>query len=475
MGGCLSCPSREPSRPSTSPRSEGDRHPPSGKADDRVDFRRGYWGDAAAFCWNNLPLSLANALECYEFTAYSSMEVWLSLLFFHGSTTATWAVFGITFVLRPLGGLMFGVAADLVGRRPAVLTALIAMCGSTVGQGLAPTVPCLGAAWLITCRMVQGLAAGGEMGSVAVILAEQAPPHLLGMSGFPIQAGCLIGFTLSNVVTVALLRSLTAAQMLAWGWRLPFLLAAAPGAVAVYGAWAEMPETDDFQELQRAATEEEPGDWASQIVALRAYGLQGLLSVAGNATDFASTYVAGLYVTEWAIHWCGLTRNQSLLLSIAGRVGAVVCCLPVGAVADHWGIGRASLAVAAVGVVTSIPMYAVWYRFPDSTAVVVCAGIVLPALLQGSAMVWYPWTASLFPTKVRGTGVCLYFNLASFTGGLAPVLCSLSPAPLFLAYYSLAAALTSLVATAAAVALHRQREAGGTAEHCMAHLRPDLY
>eukprot|EP00439_Symbiodinium_sp_Y106_P020549 s2018_g2.t1 len=200
------------------------------------------------------PLLLGNTLEWYEFGVYGYVEREISENFFGGSEDGGWFGFAITFVARPMGGFTLGYIADNIGRKLSVNLSLGGMIVATVGQGLLPGKYFLGGAedlglvFLICFRALQGLSAGGEIGAVSSYLVEVSPVKTLGMAVCMISVGSQIAWAFASLLVALLSSSLTDQQMLEWGWRIPFLISAIPGAISMWGR-NRIPETDTFLEI----------------------------------------------------------------------------------------------------------------------------------------------------------------------------------------------------------------------------------
>ncbi|KKD04440.1 MFS transporter, partial [Streptomyces sp. WM6386] len=171
------------------------------------------------------------AIEFYDFFVYgTAAALVLGPLFFPtfsplAGTLAAFATFGVGFVARPLGSVLFGHIGDRRGRRPVLVASLLLTGGATVAVGCVPTYDSIGVTaplLLLVLRFLQGLGLGGEWGGAVLLTAEHAPPERRALwSSFP-QIGPAVGFLLANGVMLVLSASLTEAQFAAWGWRVPF-------------------------------------------------------------------------------------------------------------------------------------------------------------------------------------------------------------------------------------------------------------
>ncbi|CAB3806088.1 Sialic acid transporter NanT [Paraburkholderia ultramafica] len=186
--------------------------------------------------------SVGTVLEWYDFFLYGSLAVFFSSHFFPaGSATAGYlaslATFGIGFVIRPLGAVLFGRFGDKVGRKATFLVTITVMGLATVGIGVLPSYQSIGwasPALLIALRLLQGLALGGEYGGAATYIAEHTQPGRRGLATGWLQTTATVGFLLSLAVTLVCRAFVSGDAFASWGWRLPFLASLILLAISVY-------------------------------------------------------------------------------------------------------------------------------------------------------------------------------------------------------------------------------------------------
>src|SRR5678816_504983 len=215
-----------------------------------ADAERKIWGVIAAS-------SAGTVIEWYDFYIFGSLAAVLSAVFYPASNPTVsllkWlATFAAGFAVRPFGALVFGRIGDLVGRKYAFMITLLIMGGSTAAIGLLPGYGTLGIfapILLVTLRLLQGLALGGEYGGAAVYVAEHAPDHKRGYYTSFIQTTATLGLFLSLIVILVTKHSMTDAQFKDWGWRIPFLISAILVVVSYY-IRARMAESPLFVRLQ---------------------------------------------------------------------------------------------------------------------------------------------------------------------------------------------------------------------------------
>ena len=213
------------------------------------------------------------------------------------SVLSALAVFGVAFVARPFGAVLFGHLGDRLGRRTILATTILLMGAATVVIGLLPTYASIGIAapvLLIVCRLVQGLSAGGETSGAAAFLAESAPPGKRGLWTSSIQAIGIVAFVTAAVLVAVLNASLGADAMAAWGWRIPFLLALPLSLAGLYLRF-KVEETPAFQAAlarEQESSTRRPRRGAAQ----RATRSRCCSSSPSSGVEAVASYVAKTYL-----------------------------------------------------------------------------------------------------------------------------------------------------------------------------------
>src|SRR5215211_981031 len=201
--------------------------------------------------------SIGNTVEWFDFATYSFLAVTLAAVFFpSGNPTAallsTFAIFAAAFFVRPLGGLFFGPLGDKIGRQRVLATVIILMSLATFAIGLLPGYATIGI-WaplmLVVCRLLQGFSAGGEFGGGATFLAEYSPDERRGYMVSWLEFSTLIGFILGSGSVLLMNSAFGEDAMIAWGWRIPFLIAGPLGIVGLY-IRLKLEDTPEFRALE---------------------------------------------------------------------------------------------------------------------------------------------------------------------------------------------------------------------------------
>ena len=210
--------------------------------------------------------AIGNFMEAYDFTLFSLVATILAQKFYPGENSgagnliATFGTMTAGFVVRPLGGFIFGPLGDRIGRKPVLVMTISLMAVCAAATGVLPVYHTIGV-WapilLTVIRIGQGLSSGGEYAGAMTFIAEHAPDHKRGMLAGFLPVGTLGGFVVGAALVTGLQTALPTGDMLAWGWRIPFLLAAPFGLVAVY-LRSRIDESPDYEEIRAPAANLRP-------------------------------------------------------------------------------------------------------------------------------------------------------------------------------------------------------------------------
>jgi MHS family proline/betaine transporter-like MFS transporter len=396
--------------------------------------------------------SIGNALEWFDYGLYGYFASIISSQFFSSKDPVTalmlaFIVFGVGFVMRPIGGLIFGHYADRVGRRNVLTWTVMLMGISTFIVGILPTyaqVGVLAPILLAVCRLLQGISTGGEWGSCMSFLAEYATPHnrgfIVSWSQFSIAVGLLLGSG-----SGAILSSLLSPEdMNAWGWRLPFLSGIL---IAAYGLYIrrKIDETPVFKGCEDAQ-------------ALVQTPLKTVLKHYKRETILSFGIVIGWTISYWII-MAYMPTYISKVLKFPLSVGLsfntfliVIFMIAIpftGMLVDR--VGRKPVMVgAALGLI--VLGYPVFYLLSTTeSSVMFLVGLVVLAVLEamicGGATVYM---TEIFPTNIRCSAIAIGYNIAvACFGGTAPFvstwLISVTGSNLAPTYYLIAGAMVTLV------------------------------
>jgi MFS family permease len=291
--------------------------------------------------------SLGTVFEWYDFFVYGILAAQLGKLFFPSDNPtaallASLAVFGAGFGVRPLGAIIFGILGDKVGRKYTFLITITLMGLATAAIGLLPSYAAIGLAapvLLLSLRLLQGLALGGEYGGAAIYVAEHAPPGKRGMYTSWIQMSVVGGFLLAVLMVLGTRTIMTPDQFSAWGWRVPFLASVLMLAISLY-IRLQLSESPIFQKMKAAGTtsknpfRESFNNWANAKLALTAlFGVAAGLSVIYYTSQFGT-----LYFLQGTAR---ISETESLTYMAAGASLAAPLYILCGWISDR--IGRKKL------------------------------------------------------------------------------------------------------------------------------------
>lgn len=402
---------------------------------------------------------LGTTIEWYDFFLYATAA---SLVFNHAffpdqssfvGTMLAFATFAVGFLVRPIGGFVFGHIGDRIGRKRTLALTMLLMGGATALMGVLPTAAQIGVlapVLLLVLRIVQGFALGGEWAGAVLLAVEHGPRHRRGLFGSIPQVGLALGLALGTGVFVLLQLTLSPEDFLGYGWRIAFL-----GSVflVIFGVVVRfrVAETPAFEKIREDDTRSAvPVREIFRPPALRSTVL-GLLSRWGEGAAFNTWGVFTIAYATGTLH----LGKIPVLVVVTGAALLMAVLLPVsGLVADRFGARLVyATGIAAYGLIV-FPAFALFgTRSIAAYAVaMVLAFGVIHAWFYGAQGTLY---ASLFPTRTRYTGLSAVYQLSGvYASGLTPlILTALIAAgggkPWYACTYLVATAAISVVATLA--------------------------
>ncbi len=364
--------------------------------------------------------SAGNLVEWYDFYTYAAFSLYFSAAFFPkedpvAQSLSAAGIFALGFLIRPVGGVLFGWIGDKLGRRIGLMTSVLLMCAGSLMIACTPTYAIIGA-WapvvLLAARLLQGLSLGGEYGSSATYLSEMATSHHRGFySSF--QYVTLIGGQLTALLVLLVLQQfvLSGEELRTWGWRIPFFIGAALALVTLVMRRG-LPETTAFEKAR--------GERKRGIVAtLLEHPREAMIVIGLTMGGTLAFYVYTTYMQKFLKLSVGLTDAQTTAVSVATLLFAMALQPIYGLLSDK--IGRRPLLVGfgVLGVLCTVPLLtAIEHAQGPVEAFLLIAGAWL--IVSGYTSINAVVKAELFPARIRATGVGVPYAIAvSVFGGTA--------------------------------------------------------
>jgi MHS family alpha-ketoglutarate permease-like MFS transporter len=356
--------------------------------------------------------SSGNLVEWFDFYVYSFASIYFASQFFpSGNATAEFlksaAVFAVGFLMRPIGGWMFGRIADRVGRKKSMVVSVLMMCAGSLAIAVLPTYATIGVAapiLLLIIRMFQGLSVGGEYGTTATYMSEVA---LRGQRGFfsSFQYVTLIGGQLLAVLTVVILEQfLTEADLKAWGWRIPFVVGAIAALVSLV-LRRSLHETIKAEDTSK----KEAGTLAGIFKHHRTAFLTVLGYTAGGSLIF---YTFTTYMQKYLVNTSGMPAKTASVV-MTGALFLYMCMQPLfGMLADRIGRRTSMMLFGALGALATYPILEI-LRGNHSSYIAFALITVALAIVSLYTSISGLVKAEMFPPEVRALGVGLSYAIAN--------------------------------------------------------------
>lgn len=362
--------------------------------------------------------SIGAALEWFDIIVYATFATVIARNFYPDSDPTfalilTFATFAISYLIRPLGGMVLGSYADRKGRKNALSLTLMLMMGGTLIMAVAPTYAMVGV-WggviILLSRLIQGFSAGGEFGTATAFLIETAPHKKAFYSSWQVasQGAALV---LASGFGYALTEGLSDEALNSWGWRVPFFVGLLIGPVGLY-IRARLSETEEFIQSEKVAS-------PVKTLLVNHYGrLLAAAACVGVAT--ISVYMI-LYMPTFAVTNLGIPATAAFLGGMTAGLITLVGVPFVGHLADRVGPAKVMTLAAVGALLLAWPLFQLMVTNPTVPTLVIVIGLLgvimafyfgpLPALLS-----------SLFPAEIRGTGLAITYNVGvTLLGGIAPL------------------------------------------------------
>ena len=394
---------------------------------------------------------IGNVLEWYDFAVYGFMASIIGKTFFPSGDDvsqllAAFAVYGVGFLARPIGGIVIGRIGDTRGRKTALILTIMLMAAGTVLIGLIPGYASIGIAGpllVLIARLMQGFSAGGEWGGSTAFIVEWAEEGDRGFLGSFQQCSVSAGLLLGSGVAALVATLLEPATMEAWGWRVPFLLGALLGPVGIYMR-RNIDETPAYEKAMRTPAAAADDDVAPFWLAARAFGFTILWTVA--------FYIFLNYMPTFIKTYAKVSSAAALWSNTIGLLVLVVAIPIMGRLSDRIGRKPLLLACCICFIVRPYPVFALYLSAPPLGIIIVVQvvfGLII-AMFSGAG----PAAISeIFPTRIRSTWMTTGYALSvAIFGGFAPYiatwLIATTGSPISPVYYVIAAAVVSTIVIA---------------------------
>jgi MHS family proline/betaine transporter-like MFS transporter len=415
----------------------------------------------AALTRTVLATSIGNLLEWYDFTVYAFFARYIAHSFFAARDPTvqllnTFLVFGLGFIVRPLGAIIIGAYADRAGRKAALTLTILLMAAGTAVISVAPTYAMVGpvaAGMLLVGRLLQGFSAGGEIGGAIAFLLESAQPAARGRIAAWVQASMGMSNILGFLVGYGLTSWLSTDQLQAWGWRLPFVLGLLILPVGLY-LRRSLEETQAFLAVSRRGPRPGGARRSAPLRQLLEQHYRALLAGLGVAVLWAvAVYVLMIYFPTYVQSRFGFSAQQAFAAALLGNAFFVTGCLAFGALSDYIG-RRRSLMLASLALLCCIVPLFLWLEARPTFGTLLLVQPLICILVSSFNGVAPAALSEIFPTEVRASGISLVYNGAfTLSGGFAPTVLTWLTRPaggawLAPAWYVTLAALVAVMALA---------------------------
>ena len=368
---------------------------------------------------------LGTAIEYYDFILYATAAALVfNRLFFSGvgGTTALYLSFGtlaVGYVARPLGGVLFGHLGDRLGRKAMLITTVVLMGAASTLIGLLPTTAQIGVAapiLLVTLRVVQGIAIGGEWGGAMLIAFEHSRKSSRGFTSSFAYIGAPVGTILATLV-LSVAFTLPKADFDAWGWRIPFLLSAV---LVIVGVFIRLKVTESPLFKQAAAAPQPRKVPALEVLTEHRRGL-GLAIFAGIAGQ-AAQGLMGAWAISYAVQRSVLNPSAVLNVKALAGVFTIIMIIVAARLSDRLGRKQVMLAGSIAAMALAFPI--TWLLKSGTVLGLFLALFLGLSVIQGfTAGPYGAFAAELFPTRVRYSGTSMGYQLASTLGaGFTPLI-----------------------------------------------------
>lgn len=363
--------------------------------------------------------AIGNLIEWFDYASYGYLATIIAAVFFapgneKAALLGTFGVFAVSFIARPVGGLVWGHYGDKLGRKRILTLTIILMSLATFTIGLIPSYATIGIAaplLLLLCRIVQGFSASGEYAGASLFIAEYAPNSKRGLLVSMVPASTAAGLLLGALTAVLLQYNLTQDALHSWGWRIPFLISGPLGLIALY-IRMKLEDTPVFTEKEQVEKQE------PIFKSVRQNRKQLLVAFGVICLNAVGFYIILSYMPTYLVNELGFDSMKAILTTIVSLTTYVILLPFVGTLADRVGRKPVLIGASVLFMLFTIPAFLL---LSQGGMYAILAQILLGAILAGNDGVLATFLSEMFPTSVRYTCFGLSFNMGNaIFGGTAP-------------------------------------------------------
>lgn len=409
---------------------------------------------------------LGNFVEWFDYGSYIYFAVAISHVFFPtgDSTVAliqTYAVFAISFLLRPIGAIVWGQIGDKRGRKWSLAVSILLMTGATFGIALLPSyqsVGLLAPGLLLLLRGIQGFSASGEYAGAATFLAEYAPTNRRGIYCSLVPASTASGLLLASFMHAGLAAWLTQEQLAVWGWRVPFLLSLPLGLLALW-LWMHLEDSPTYAHLQEMIKEAADETVRPIRELFQFYWKETAIAFGVSSLNAVGFYMILTYLPNYLDQNIKIDATVSSTLTSVTLIFYILCIFYMGHLSDTFGRKKMLIAACIGFIILTVPGFMLLGS--KNIWIILVVELILCATLTINDGTLSSFLTETFPTRVRYTGFALSFNMANVIfGGTAPLiaetLIKYTGSNLAPAYYLIVVSIAALGAMLASTERHNK-------------------
>ena len=369
---------------------------------------------------------IGNFVEWFDYASYGYLATIIAVVFFpeedpKAALLMTFAIFAISFIIRPIGGIIWGNIGDKYGRRTALSLSILIMSGATFLIALLPTyahVGILAPILLLLIRMVQGFSASGEYAGASAFLVEYAPPNRRGFYACLVPASTAVGLLVGSLSVTAMHHFMSPEFLHTWGWRIPFVFALPLGLIGRY-IRVHLEDTPAFRELE-ASHHVVKTPLKTLFTEHYREMICGFGVACLNAVGF---YVILSYMPTYMSVEMNVDHSTAYLAETLSLCAYILLIFMMGRLSDRLGRKTMLITASICFILFSVPLFS---QISSNTLMQILAiQIAFGAMLTINDGTLASFLAEVFPTRVRYTGFAFTFNMANaLLGGTAPLVCT---------------------------------------------------